>query len=96
VAGAGFAPRAAQPITFRVHAPGAHTVLLVGDFNGWSEPGELLRPLGDGWWELRRALPVGSWQYAYVIDGRWAPPRDAAATVDDGFGGRNGVLVVLP
>jgi hypothetical protein len=89
-------PRAGAPILFRVHAPGATRVALVGDFNGWDPAANGLRPAGDGWWELHLPLPAGSHQYAYWIDGRTVTPSEAAVTVDDGFGGRNGLLRVLP
>jgi 1,4-alpha-glucan branching enzyme len=81
---------------FRVRTPQAHSVALVGAFNGWDPAAEPLRPAGDGWWEASRTLPAGTHAYAYVVDGAWLTPPEAVATEDDGFGGRNGLLVVLP
>lgn len=81
-------------LRFRVHAPGAKSVSLVGDFNGW-DPSVHPMTRGDGgWWEVGITLPAGSYQYAYRVDGVTVTPPDAEVIVDDGFGGRNGVIVV--
>ncbi|HPF69926.1 MAG TPA: isoamylase early set domain-containing protein, partial [Candidatus Krumholzibacteria bacterium] len=89
-------PRAGRPIELRVHAPGAAAVALVGDFNGWDPGAAPLTPGADGWWSTRILLPAGTHAYAYVVDGAWLTPPEASATEDDGFGGRNGLLVVMP
>jgi len=81
---------------FRCHAPGAREVSLVGDFNGWDPAAHPLRPGGDGWWQVEVRLPAGSHLYAYLVDGETVPPADAEALVDDGFGGRNGLVWVRP
>jgi plastocyanin len=86
------APRVrAREVTFRWRGR-AHTVEVLGDFTGW-EP----RPLaarGDDTFEATYTLPPGRWVYSYRIDGTIVAPPDAPAYVEDGFGGRNGVLVV--
>lgn len=89
-------PRAGDPHLFRVYAPAASSVALAGDFNHWNPEADLLVPVADGFWELRRALPAGTWQFAYVVDGQAMAPPEASTLVDDGFGGHNGILVVLP
>ncbi len=89
-------PRENVPWTFRVQAPAADRVALVGDFNGWNPDRHPLLPAGDDWWQLTLALPAGSYQYAYWVDGTLLTPPEAAITVGDGFGGRNGLLQVLP
>jgi hypothetical protein len=88
--------RADRPHVFRLRAPDARTVALVADFNGWDPGANLLRRSGDGWWEVEVALPAGSYQYAYWVDGDLVTPPEAKVTVDDGFGGRNGLLQVEP
>jgi len=81
---------------FRCHAPSARAVSLVGDFNGWDPAAHALRPGRDGWWQTEVRLPAGSHQYAYLVDGLTVVPADADAIVDDGFGGRNGLILVAP
>jgi hypothetical protein len=55
-----------------------------------------MSPAGDGWWEALLVIEPGSYEYVYVIDGDWVTPPEAKVTVNDGFGGRNGILDVLP
>jgi hypothetical protein len=81
---------------FRIHAPGARRVELVADFNNWDPSVNPLRPTADGWWELALRLPAGVYQYSYLVDGKMVTPPDADVTVDDGFGGNNGLLKVFP
>lgn len=81
---------------FRFLAPGAHDVALVGDFNGWNPVVDPMAPSENGWWQVWVSLPSGSHQYAYWVDGAMMTPPESLVTVDDGFGGRNGVVHVEP
>lgn len=82
--------------TFRHHAPDATRVAWVGDFNDWSLESHPMRgPDADGWWSLTLPLPPGRHGYMFAVDGALVTPVDAPATVDDGFGGRVGVLYVV-
>ena len=85
-----------EPHLFRLHAPGARAVALVTDFNGWDPETNPLRAAGDGWWEAKLALPAGSYQYAYWVDGVMVTPPEAEIKIDDGFGSKNGLLNVDP
>ena len=88
--------RAGEPHRFRIRAPEAVAVSLVSDFNGWDPTANPMQSAGDGWWETPVALPAGSHQYAYWVDGRLVTPPEAETVVDDGFGGRNGLVYVEP
>ena len=79
-----------------VHAPDASNVSVVGTFNGWNGAATPLAKSADGWWEARVTLEPGTYEFAYIIDGKCATPPEAIVTVEDGFGGRNGILEVLP
>ncbi len=83
-----------DPRLFRCLAPGAREVALVGDFNGWDPEAHPLVPATDGWWQLAVRLPAGSYTYAYLVDGATVAPGDAEVLVDDGFGGKNGLVRV--
>jgi hypothetical protein len=82
-------------VRFRIRAPGAERVAVAGDFNDWDPASAPLRRAEDGWWETRIALDPGRYEYVYVIDGKWTTPPEAKITVNDGFGGRNGIIEVL-
>jgi hypothetical protein len=47
----------------------------------------------DGTWSASLRLAPGIYKYAIVADGEWTLP-DGVAAMDDGFGGRVGILVV--
>lgn len=83
-------------VGFRVLAPGAAAVSVAGSFNDWSTAAIPMQPASGGWWEARIVLAPGTYEYAYVIDGQWTTPPEALLTVEDGFGGTNGILEVLP
>ena len=39
-------------------------------------------------------ISPGRYQYLYLVDGKPLVPPESVITVDDGFGGRNGLLEV--
>lgn len=82
---------------FRLYAPQAHSVALIGDFNGWGSERQLqLRSQGNGIWTVDVPLPVGRYQYAFLIDGNnmVTDPR-AEQHVNDDFGRKNAVIMVM-
>ncbi len=82
-------------VHFRLDAPEATSVALAGDFTGW-EPSYELHETSPGVWTVSVPLTPGVHDYAFVVDGeRWTPDPLAAA-VDDGFGGHNSRLSILP
>lgn len=82
-------------IEFRLSAPQASHVALAGDFTNWQPTYTLVR--GEpGVWTIVVPLEPGVHDYAFVIDGvRWIADPMAPA-VDDGFGGLNSRIAVLP
>ena len=56
-------------VDFRVHAPSAKRVCLVGDFNHWKPDTLPLAKLPGGIWELTMPLPRGRYHYRFWIDG---------------------------
>lgn len=81
-------------VRFELVAPAARQVSLAGDFNGWRGDVTLTRGTA-GVWMATVPLPVGVHHYQFVVDGSWIPDP-SAGEVDDGFGGRNSVIVVGP
>jgi hypothetical protein len=89
-------PAGLSPVTFVLAAPSAREVAVIGSFNGWKAAGWTMRnDPATGLWTLTTALPPGSHEYVFLVDGT-TPVADAAAAlnVDDGFGSRNSVLLV--
>lgn len=86
-----------EGVRVRVPYDGSGRLYLVGDFNAWAARGLPLREAGS---VHSATIPLEPGIYRYrirVVDGtteRWLDLPDGAASEDDGFGGRNGVIVV--
>jgi hypothetical protein len=85
------------PVLIRlvVMEPGATTVQVAGDFNGWNPERTPLEQLSNGAWAVTLPLEPGRYEYMFVVDGaRWVSDPFAVELSDDGFGARNAVLDV--
>jgi hypothetical protein len=77
--------------------PGARTVQVAGDFNGWNPVQTPLEQISSGAWTVTLPLEPGRYEYMFVVDGQqWIADPFAAEQNDDGFGSRNAVLEVRP
>ncbi len=85
-----------SPVPFRIYAPDAKSVAVVGSFNNWNPAATTLLLSDTGWWESGVALEPGAYEYLYMVDGEWVVPLEAERTTDDGFGGLNGILEIVP
>lgn len=81
-----------REVTFRARARAGAVVAVVGDWNGWAP--QPLAPAGGDRFEATYTLPPGRHAWALSVDGNVVTPPEAAAYVDDGFGGRNAVVEV--
>ena len=91
------ARQGASPVVVRlvVLRPGAQTVQVAGDFNGWDPTRTPLEPLASGAWAVTLPLEPGRYKDMFVVDGSmWVADPFAAEEADDGFGARNAVLDV--
>jgi len=82
-------------VQFRMEAAEALEVRLAGTFTGW-KPQYTLHQTSPGTWSVLVPLPPGVHDYAFVVDGERWMPDPAAPGVDDGFGGTNSRLALLP
>lgn len=85
-----------QPKTqlFAITAPGATSVMLVGDFTGWQkQPVNMVKRDG-GLWTASVALPPGAHHYRFLVDGQWQDDPECALRVPNPFGGQNSVRTV--
>jgi hypothetical protein len=70
----------------------ARRVDLVGDWTGW-EPVPLERA-PDGSWVVRVRLEPGVYRFNLIVDGEtWIVP-DNVVSIEDGYGGKTGLLIV--
>jgi 1,4-alpha-glucan branching enzyme len=81
-------------VTFKVRAPSAREVFVVGDFNNWNTQ---LHPLGkdeEGFWKVTLYLAPGKYEYKLLVDGRWWEGARDGKSVQNLFGTLNRLLVV--
>jgi len=84
-------------VRFELVAPAARSVAVAGSFNGWRTDALPMVRGAAGVWSVTVALPIGEHRYDFVVDRtQWVPDPTAHAQVDDGFGGRNSVIIVGP
>jgi len=82
-------------VEFELKAPGARSVSVGGDFDGWSGTNMLEDSDGDGVWTGRVAVRPGLHTHMFLVDGsEWVTDPQANRYTDDGFGNRNAVLAV--
>ncbi len=91
---AGGTAAGAEGVTFVWKGEGG-SVSLAGEFNGWNTSADPLTKQADGSWSLTRKLEPGRYMYKFVVDGsNWKEDPTAKESADDGFGGKNSVVVV--
>ena len=95
-------------ILFQFDAPSARMVNLAGNFpdNEWLKNGDKVDVMfddgtngdlnsGDGIWSIEKNLSTGRYEYKFVVDrNTWVEDPNAIETIDDGYGGKNSVLIV--
>ena len=75
--------------------PGAHSVSVAGDFNGWNPSQTTMDRSDGGVWTKTIQLKPGRYQYMFVVDGKqWIADPLAKEDAGDGFGSNNAVLDV--
>lgn len=81
-------------VQFQYRSSEAKTVCIAGSFNQWSAQADCMQREGDKW-TTHLSLPRGRYSYVFVLDGttRQADPG-AVLDEDNGFGGKNSVLIV--
>ncbi len=90
-------PAGRVPVTFLYQTDTGASVNLAGSFNDWSDSATPMTDRdGDGIYMVKMNLEPGEYQYKFVQGGNWITDTSAEKLVDDGFGGKNSVLIVEP
>jgi len=63
------AGRQQHHVSFFCDAPGAKTVTLTGDFNGWNPAATRMHRTPDGRWMVSLELHHGHHRYLFLVDG---------------------------
>jgi 1,4-alpha-glucan branching enzyme len=81
-------------VRFDFTHPEASEVFIAGTFNDWKPQVTPMLSLGNGRWLKVLALPPGTYEYRFVIDGEWMSDPQASRVVPNPFGSVNSVLEV--
>lgn len=80
--------------TFQIKAPEAHHVYLAGEFTGWETDPIKLKKSKNGTWKTTVALPAGTHQYRFMVDGEWRDDPAATERIVNSFGTQNCIRAV--
>jgi len=81
-------------LVFTYENPDAGEVYLAGTMNGWDPAATMMEKGEDGVWTYSLNTGVNEEvKYKFVVDGVWTFDTNAPQSVDDGFGGNNGLVV---
>jgi hypothetical protein len=80
---------------FSFFRPKAHSVHLIGEFNGWQE-GDLSMTCDRGYWRAGIRLPVGEYRFHYVADGQHFVDYAAFGIEPGPFGFNSVVRIASP
>lgn len=83
-----------QRICFEMSEPSANRVCIAGSFNDWNPQATVMVSLGGGKWMKDLMLPPGTYEYRFVVDGKWIPDPNASHSVPNPFGEPNSLLSV--
>jgi len=82
-------------VSFVFYAPQAKSVAIAGSFNSWdSRKDRLSGPDKNGLWDILLPLPLGRYEYLFVVNDKDWQTDPGVPEVDDGFGRKNSVVVV--
>ncbi len=74
----------------------ADRIFLVGDFNQWNDTATPMHQGRDGVWRATVDLPHGSsYEFRYLIDGKWTSDSHADGFAQNNFGVSNSVVHAL-
>ena len=88
-------PQGDRPVVFRMLAPSAKRVYVLGEFNDWKADAEAsLHKDDSGVWSGRVCLSPGNYQYRYFIDGQWVVDPDNPLRIVNANGTVNSLIRV--
>jgi 1,4-alpha-glucan branching enzyme len=88
------ARQAMRDVRLIVRMPGAHEVVVTGDFTEWSKQGVPMTQRSDDEWQVSLQLKPGRYQYRLIVDGEWRDDPGAEQRVPNPFGTENCLFTV--
>ncbi len=80
---------------FSYFGPDAVSVKIGGDFNNWN-PTDDFQMVRDeyGMWTKNISLKPGTYQYKFIVDGKWVEDDNNSNYITNAFGGTNSILKI--
>lgn len=79
---------------FKLRAPQAKKVSVVGSFNNWDMKALPAKKDLKGTWSTKLNLRPGRYEYKFVVDGQWWNDPNCKANVPNSFGSNNSVIEI--
>ncbi len=67
---------------------------VAGAFNDWDAESNSLKKDKSGKWKVELSLPLGRYEYRYLVDGIWENDQRPVECVPNAFGSWNSVVKV--
>ena len=83
-----------KKVIFEYYAPLVRMVYVAGTFNDWNLESFPLKKDKTGKWRLELALPLGRYEYRYLVDGIWENDQRPVECIPNAFGSWNCVVTV--
>ena len=83
-----------QLVHFEFEDAAARAVCIAGSFNDWHPGVSEMLGMCSGQWVKDLELAPGTYEYRFVVDGRWTTDPRCAHTSSNGFGETNALLTV--
>ena len=81
-------------VTFFYGNPRASEVVIAGSWTDWQNAAEPMTKTDKGWEYTKVFSHDDELKYKFISDVNWTPDINAPDSVDDGFGGKNGLVEV--
>jgi 1,4-alpha-glucan branching enzyme len=81
-------------ITFKLTAPEAQKVSLMGEFNNWDPKTHVMKKDRKGVWSTTILIAPGRYEYKFFVDGEWWNDPHNDQTVLNAFGSINNFLTM--
>ncbi len=79
---------------FKLYAPQAKRVSLVGSFNNWDTKKLSAKKDSQGNWIVKASLKPGRYEYKFFVDGSWLNDPRCDKSVPNTFGSQNSIVEV--
>ena len=81
-------------VIFSLESPDAKEVILMGDFNQWNPKKHPMKKNKNGVWNKTTMLFPGTYEYRFLVDGKWKNDPNNNQTRTNRFGTNNNFIVV--